>query len=251
MSVIATTFGGSLVWSFVSQLEVAEGAVAVVALLPLALVMESSGVASLLDSTYLSNLLRSRLSPLFAFLGAGGALSFVLLVLCNLKKVNHVLDVSGVNIVQYPLSLLGFLGGSALGQDGQLGYGALALVTWVLTLGALSIPLGFSRALKFFALPSLLFLTVVVLLFDPTEMDSQAINLVANVTFDGVSLLSNWFLLTVSLFFTAYGLVHGRLRAPRNGRAGEGRGTQTGLSSLEGSGRRRQLPLLNKGLSSD
>lgn len=215
MSVIATTFGGTLVWSLVSQLEVFEGVVAVAALLPLAFVMESSGIGYLLDSTYVSNLLRSRLSPLFTFLGAGGALSFVLLVLCNLKKVNQVLDVNGLNIVQYPLGILGFLGGSALGQRGQMGYGALALVTWVLTLGALSIPLGFSRALKFFALPSLLFLTVVVLLFDPTEMDLQAVNLVSSFAFDGVSLLSNWFLLTVSSFFTAYGLLHGRLRASR------------------------------------
>lgn len=221
MSVIATTFGGSLVWSVVSQLEVTEGVVAVAALFPFAVVMEASGIGTLLDSTYLSNLLRSRLSPLFAFLGCGGALSFVLLVLCNLRKFDAVLDVNGVNIVQYPLGLLGFLGGSALGQGGRLGYGVLALGVWVLTLGALSIPMRFSRALKFFALPSLLFLTVVVLLFDPTEMDSQAINLVSNLTFDGVSLLSNWFLLTVSLFFTAYGLVHRRLRAFRRGNASE------------------------------
>src|SRR5271169_3672855 len=137
MSVIATTFGGDLVWSFVSLFEVLEGVVAVAALLPFAVLMESWGLGSLLDSTRLSNLLRSRLSALFAFLGAGGALAFALLVLCNSRKVNSVLDVNGFNIVQYPLGLLGFLGGSALGQDGSLGYGALALVVWVLTLGAL------------------------------------------------------------------------------------------------------------------
>ena len=237
MSVIATTFGGNLVWSFVSQFEVTEGVVAVAALLPFAVFVESFGLGSLLDSTAASNFLRARLSPLFAFLGAGGALSFALLVLCNFRRVNGVLDASGLNIVQYPLGLLGFLGGSALGQDGKLGYGALALVTWVLTLGAFSIPLGFTRAVKFFAMPSLLFLTVVVLLFDPGEMDSQAINLVSNLDFDGVSLLSNWFLLTVSLFFTAYGLVHGRLGASKQGRAGDGKAL-AGLS-LESSDRRR------------
>jgi hypothetical protein len=219
MGVIATTFGGNLVWSFVSQFEVTEGVVAVAALLPLTVLMESWGLGSLLDSTRLSNLLRSRLSPLFAFLGAGGALSFVLLVLCNSRKVNSVLDVNGLNIVQYPLALLGFLGGSALGQNGELGYGALAMVVWVLTLGAFSIPWGLTRAVKFFALPSLLFLTTAVLLFDPREMDSQAINLVSQFTFDGVSLLSNWFLLTVSLFFTVYGLVRGRLGASRQRRS--------------------------------
>ncbi len=213
MSVIATTFGGSLVWSFASQFEVAEGVVAVAALLPLAALLESRGLGLRLDSLVLSDRLRSRLSPLFAFLGVGGMLSFALLVLCNSRRVCQVLDVNGWNLVQYPLSLLGFLGGSALGQGGQLGYGALALVTWGLTIGALSVAVGSAKAVKFFALPSLLFLTVVVLLFDPGEMDIQAINLVSQFTVDGVSLLSNWFLLTVSLFFTVYGLVRDRLGA--------------------------------------
>ena len=238
MSVIATTFGGDLAWSFVSLFEVLEGVVAVAALLPFAILIESWGLGSLLDSTRLSNLLRSHLSPLFAFLGAGGALSFVILVLCNSRKVNSVLDVNGVNIVQYPLGLLGFLGGSALGQSGRLGYGALALVVWVLTLGALSVAMGSARAWKFFALPSLVFLTVEVLLFDPGEMDRQAINLVSSLTFDGMSLLSNWFLLTVSLFFTAYGLLHHRTGASRQGRSGDGKAL-TGFSSLENSDRRR------------
>ncbi|MDA4115033.1 MAG: hypothetical protein OK442_00590 [Thaumarchaeota archaeon] len=212
---IATPFGGDLVWSFATQFEVLEGVVAVAALLPLAFLVESRGLGPRLDSFVVTRSLRSRLSPLFAFLGAGGALSFALLVLCNSRKVNRVLDVRGVNIVQYPLTLLGFIGGSALGQNGSQGYGALALVTWVLTLGALSVAMGTARAWRFFALPSVLFLTVVVLLFAPVEMDSQAINLVSSFTFDGVSLLSNWFLLTVSLFFTAYGLAHGRLGPSR------------------------------------
>ena len=207
MGVIAATFGGNLIWSLASQFEVTEGVVIVAVLLPFAVIFESLGVASLLDSTALRELLRSRLSPVFAFLGAGGALSFVLLVLCNSRTVCRVLDVNGLNVVQYPLNLMGFLGGSALGQDGRLGYGALALATWGLRIGALSIPLGLARAVKFFALPSILFLTVVVLLFDPAEMDSQAINLVSSFTFDGMSLLGNWFLLTVSLFFTVFGLV--------------------------------------------
>ena len=223
MSLIATTFGGDLVWSFVSQFEVFEGVVAVAALLPVAVIMDSRGLGRRLDSLVVTRRLRSRLSPLFAFLGVGGALSFALLVLCNSRKVDSVLDVNGVNIVQYPLSVLGFIGGSALGQNGSLGYGALALVTWVLTLGALSVAMGTARAWRFFALPSVLFLTVEVLLFDPVEMDSQAINLVSNFTFDGVSLLSNWFLLTVSLFFTAYGLMLGRLGASKHAGTSPGR----------------------------
>jgi hypothetical protein len=208
MGVIATTFGGSLIWSRVPQLEVAEGVVAVAALLPLVLLMESRGVGSLLDSNAPRRILRSHLSPVFAFLGAGGALCFVLLVLCNSKKINGVLDVNNLNVVQYPLSLLALLGGSALGPGGQLGYGALAFVVWVLTIGALSIPLGIARTVKFFALPSILFLVVFVLLFDPGQMDNQAINLASGFTLEGVSLLSNWFLLTVSLFFTVFGLVY-------------------------------------------
>jgi hypothetical protein len=218
MSVIATTFGGDLVWSFVSSFEVLEGVLAVAALLPLAVLMESRGVGPRLDSLALTVRLRARLAPLFAFLGVGGMLCFAFLVLCNSKRVCQVLDVNGVNIVQYPLSLLGFLGGSALGQNGRLGYGALALAIWALSIGALSVGIGSAKAWRFFALPSILFLTVVVLLFDPGEMDSQAINLVSDLTFDGVSLLSNWFLLTVSLFFTAYGLMRGRLGSSRQTR---------------------------------
>jgi hypothetical protein len=56
--------------------------------------------------------------------------------------------------------------------------------------------------------PSILFLTIVVLLFDPREMDSQAINLVSGFTLNGISLLSNWFLLTVSLSLTIFELVY-------------------------------------------
>jgi len=219
VSVIATTFGGNLAWSFVSEFQVAEGVIAVAALLPLALTIESRGVGPRLDSLVLSSRTRSRLAPLFAFLGVAGILSFAILVLCNLKRVDRVLDASGVNIVQYPLSLLGFLGGSALGQNGRLGYGVLAFMTWALSIGALSVAIGSARAWKFFALPSLLFLAVVVLLFDPVEMDRQAINLASGFSFDGVSLLSNWFLLTVSFFFTAYGLLHDRFSPVRRARS--------------------------------
>jgi len=211
MSVIATTFGGKLVWSLVSQFEVTEGIAAVAFLLLLAVFIESCGFGFLFDSPVLSNHLRSRLSYLFAFLAVAGIFSFALLVLCNSRKLRSVIDVNGWNVVQYPLNLFGCLGGSAMGQDGRMGYGALALLTWGLTIVFLSLVIGLTKTVKFFALPSLLFLTVVVLLFDPREMDIQAINLASEFTFDGMSLLSNWFLLTVSLFFTFYGLMHGRL----------------------------------------
>jgi hypothetical protein len=215
MSVIATTFGGKLVWSFASQFEVTEGVAAVAFLLLLAVIVESCGFGFLFDSPVLSNHLKSRLSYLFAFLAFAGISSYALLVLCNSRKLRSVIDINGWNVVQYPLNLFGYLGGSAMGQDGRMGYGTLALLTWGLTIVFLSLVIGLTRAVKFFALPSILFLTVVVLLFDPREMDIQAINLASKVTFDGVSLLSNWFLLTVSLFFTVYGLTHERLGASR------------------------------------
>lgn len=211
MSVIATTFGGKLVWSFVSQFEVAEGIAAVAVLLLLATIIESFGFGFLFDSPVLSSHLKSHLSHLFAFLAVLGIFSYALLVLGNTKQVRDFLNANGWNVVQYPLNLLGYIGGSAMGQDGRMGYGALALLAWGLTIVFLSLAIGFTRAVKFFALPSVLFLTVVVLLFDPREMDSQAINLVSEFTFDGMSLLSNWFLLTVSLFFTVFGLVYERL----------------------------------------
>jgi hypothetical protein len=115
-------------------------------------------------------------------------------------------------VAQYPLNLLGVFGGSAYAQNGRLGYGALAFLIWGLTIGALSLAIGFTKAVKFFAVPSILFLTIVVLLFDPMEMDRQAINLVSGFTLDGISLLSNWFLLTLSLCLTVVEFV----RFPRS-----------------------------------
>jgi len=223
MSIIATTFGGKVVWSFVSQFEVTEGIAAVVFLLLLATIIDSCGFGFLFDSPVLRNHLKSRLSHLFAFLAVAGIFSFALLVLCNSKRVRDVIDINGWNVVQYPLNLFGYLGGSALGQNGRLGYGALALLTWGLTIVFLALAIGLTRAVKFFAIPSVLFLTVVVFLFDPREMDIQAVNLVSEFTFNGISLLSNWFLLTVSLFFTVFGLLHERLGAPRRTRTARAR----------------------------
>jgi hypothetical protein len=213
MSVIATTFGGKVVWSVVSQFEVTEGLVAVAFLLLCAVVIESYGFGFgfTLDSPVTSNRLKPHLSRLFTFLAFAGMLSYVLLVLCNTKRLRDFIDVYGLNVVQYPLSLLGLVGGSAMGPGGRLGYGALAFLAWGATIVFLSLVIGLPKAVKFFALPSLVFLTAEVFLFDPREMDSQAINLVSDLTFKGMPLLSNWFLLTVSLFFTVFGLTRDRL----------------------------------------
>lgn len=207
MSVIANTFGGKVVWSFVSQFEVGEGLL-VVALLLFAIVLVSREFSFLFSYPVLRKHLKSPLSHLFTFLAAAGVLSFALLVLCNMKQLNDILDINGLNLVQYPLSLFGFLGGSAMGQSGRVGYGALALLMWGLTVIALSLARGFTSAVKRFAVPSILFLTVVVFLFDPGEMGSQAVNLVSGVTFNGIPLLSNWFLLTVSLSLTIFNLLY-------------------------------------------
>ena len=132
-----------------------------------------------------------------------------------MKQMCSVLDINGLNVVQYPLRLLGFVGGSAYEPSGRTGYGALAFLIWGLTIVALSLAKGFTKAVKYFAVPSILFLTVVVLLFDPIEMDSQAVNLVSGFTFDGMLPLSNWFLLTVSLCFTVLEFVRlPRLKQP-------------------------------------
>jgi len=192
----------TLVWSRVSELEVVEGLVIFGFLLLFTVTMKSSGIDSLPVSQILSNHLKFPFSNLFAVLSTAGAVSYVLLVLCNIKQFCSILDINGWNVAQYPLNLLGVFGGSAYAQNGRLGYGALAFLIWGLTIGALSLAIGFTKAVKFFAVPSILFLTIVVLLFDPIEMDRQAINLVSGFTLDGISLLSNWFLLTVSLCLT-------------------------------------------------
>lgn len=200
-----------MVWSSVSQFEVVEGLL-VAALTLLAVVVESRKSSSLFSSPLLNRHLKSPLSRLFTVLAAAGALCFALLVVCNLKRINDVIDVGGLDLVQYPLRVLGFFGGSAMGEYGRAGYGALGLLVWGLTVVALSLARGFVSAVKRFAVPSVLFLTVVVLLFDPGEMDIQAVNVVSGITYDGMSLLSNWFLLTVSLSLVVFDLLYGRLQ---------------------------------------
>ncbi len=210
MGVIANTFGGKLVWSSASQFEVAEGLLIVALLLLSTIVLKSSRFGYLFDSPFLRRHLKPPLSRLSAALAALGTLSYALLVLCNFRQGKDVLDIYGWNLTQYPLAVFGYFGGSALGQNGAVGYGALALLIWGLTVVALSLAWGLARGVKIFALPSILFLAVVVLLFDPGQMDLQAVNLVSGLTFDGVSLLSNWFLLTVSVFLCAFELLYPR-----------------------------------------
>ncbi|HUK75117.1 MAG TPA: hypothetical protein VLU99_04930 [Nitrososphaerales archaeon] len=203
MGQIANTFGGSLVWSSASQFEVTEGILIIAATMLLALGVEYRGSRSPLSHPIFRRHVRYPMSLVFVILAGVGALCFDDLVLCNFKELNSVIDLNGWNLAQYPLSVFGHLGGSAMGEGGRLGYGALAVSIWGLTLVALSLGAGFRTAVKLFALPSMLFLSVVVFLFDPREMASQAVNLVSGATFQGVSILSNWSLLTVSLFFTA------------------------------------------------
>lgn len=202
MGVIANTFGGEVVWSFASQFEVTEGILVVAAVSFLAVAMRYFGFGSLFDNYVLRRHVKPPLSLLCTLIAGLGALGFDVMVLCNLQRLDRVIDVHGWNVVQYPLGLLGYLGGSAMGQGGRLGYGLLALLVWGFTFASLSLGAGVTRAVKLFALPSILFLTVVVFLFDPREMASQAINILSGVTFEGISLVSNWSLLTVSLSFT-------------------------------------------------
>ena len=237
LSVIASTFGGEVVWSLATLLEVAEGLAAVGLLLLLSSAARSRGLGPLLDSPLLNRSLKAPFSYFFAFLGAMGVLSFLSLGLCDMKRVCDVLDASGWDIVQYPLGVLGRLDGSAYGPGGAVGYGALALMTWVGTVFLLTLGAGFARAVKLFAVPSLLFLTVAVLLFDPGDMGTHALNLVSGATIEGVSLLSNWSLLTVSLFFTAYALVRGLrggARAGGDGPPSPATGTTANLRAEDG-----------------
>ncbi len=156
------TFHGAralAVLSSISQFEVAEGLVVVSLLLLFGVIAKSCGFGHLFDSSILSSHLEPRLSYLFAVLAVAGALSFTLLVLCNMKQLCNLLDIDGWNVVQYPLDLLGLIGGSALGRDGRVGYGVLTFLIWGLTIIALSFAMGFAKAVNLFAVPSILFLT--------------------------------------------------------------------------------------------
>lgn len=223
MSVITKTFGGPLVWTPASQFEVVEGIV-VVAVLFLLMGVVSRGYGALFRSSTLNWHLRSPLSRLFSALAVAGALSYALLVMCNMGQLKAVLDVGNLDVVQYPLRVFGLVGGSAMGQYGGEGYGALALLIWGATILALSLARGFASAVKLFAVPSILFLTIVVLLYDPGEMASQAVNVVSGIRFNGVSLLSNWFLLTTSSSLTVFELAYEGVFRGRFVRFGRPRG---------------------------
>jgi hypothetical protein len=236
MSVIASTFGGQVVWSSVTELEVAEGLLAIGLVLLLSFEAKSIGFGPMLDSPLLNKRLKPPFSYLFAILGTVGALSFLVLGLCDTKRVCEVIDTGGLDVVQYPLRVLGRFDGAAYGPGGAIGYGTLGLLTWVGAVVLLTLGEWFARALKLFAVPSLLFLTVVVFLFDPGDMGNHALNLVSGLTLGGMPLLSNWSLLTISLFFTAYALVHDVRRSARGGadRPSPATGTGAGLLVEEG-----------------
>jgi hypothetical protein len=213
MSVITTTFGGKLIWSWVSQFEVAEGLLAVALLLSSVILIEALGLSSRLDSRIFRFHLKPRLSYVFTLVAAGGTVSYALLVLCNMEQLRNVIDINGWNVVQYPLDLLGAVGGGAMASNGRDGYGALALLMWIATLLSVTLSAGLSKAVRYFAMPSIIFLTCVVLLFDPGEMDSQAINIVSGITFNNVSLMSNWFLFTASLSLAIFEVIRSRLES--------------------------------------
>ena len=226
-------------WSFVSQFEVLEGILVVAVVFFLALALEYLGFGALLNHRVFRRHVKSPLSHMCTFLAVLGAISYDLLAACNFRVVNRIIDIHGLNLVQYPLAVLGYLGGSAMGQDGRLGYGVVALLAWTFTLTALSLGTGVTRAVKLFALPSILFLTTLVLVFDPRQMDIQAINIVSGLTLDGVSLMSNWSLMTVSLSLTVFFAYRGLVaRASSRGRRssaippiGRGYRTSTRVSS--------------------
>lgn len=209
-------FGGGIPWSFVSQFEVGEGMLAAAAMLLFLGSLEYLGLGSLLSHPLLTRHARFPFSRVWVFFALLGALSFGIMVLCNFRRLEPMIDINGWDLVQYPLSVLGYLGGSAMGNGGRVGYGVLAVLVWGFTAAALSLGVGLARATRLFVLPSVLFLTLVVLFVDPREMDSQAINLVSGVTFEGISLLSNWSLLTVSLYLTILSLGYGRLDRSRD-----------------------------------
>ena len=135
-----------------------------------------------------------------------------------MRQLNSIIDVGGLNVVQYRLRILGYFRGSAAGESGRYGYGALALLIWALSMAALALGKGLLAALRWFALPSMLFLAVIVLLFDLKEMSVQAVNFVFGLTYNGVSLPSDWFVLTASLPLVILELVYEGLWKKRDAR---------------------------------
>jgi hypothetical protein len=206
------SYAGVIVWNWLAQVEVIEGIIVIGTALVIARLVR-------FDFGYE---MHSRPRLPLVLVGIVSTISYAVLVLCNSRQgMNTVSGVGlgGVDLMRYPLGLLGFFGGSSLGPSGADGYGLFSLMVWVLAFISFSLGIGVARTMRLFTFPSMLFLAVFVLLVDPGEMSKQAVNVVAGLAYDGVSLLSNWLLLTVSLFFTVFLNLERRIGGNTEGKA--------------------------------
>jgi hypothetical protein len=204
---VITYSGITIVWSSVSQFEVAEG-LTVVALLLLVLIIfrQTRSDFSRLGSSALGKHLKPRLSYLSTALALVGASVFVLFVLSNTHDPGDAMPAALASIPKCVVRLFGF--------HGRTGYGMAAFVVWALTLACLSLAKGFIDAMKLFGFPAVLLLTTMVLVFDPYAMDVHAANF-ASWTFGSTYLFSNWFLFVMSLSFVLVSFVPSIARRAR------------------------------------
>jgi len=87
----------------------------------------------------------------------------------------------------------------------------MAIGAWGLAMLALSSRKGITWALKAFGLPAILYLTVMVLVFDSLEMTTPVTLLVSKLSLYGIDLVSNWLVLMVASFLFVYGLAYKKL----------------------------------------
>jgi glucan phosphoethanolaminetransferase (alkaline phosphatase superfamily) len=85
-------------------------------------------------------------------------------------------------------------------------FGVVAFAIWGVTVVCLSIGRGFANAMRVFGLPAILFLMALLLVCDPPTMTAHVTNFaIWSADYNNVDLVSNWFVLTVTLFLTLWG----------------------------------------------
>jgi hypothetical protein len=178
-------------WFHQSYVEIAEGLAALALLFPLLSVKR-------LDFTWL----HKPFAPWFP------RWLFLLLVLvgAGIFGVYAVADSTLAEIPKFSGSVFSW-SNKAFG----VGYGTIALTMWGLTILALSLHKGFIGSLKIFGFPAILFLTVMLWMFDSRDMIYHVTNF-AMWSLRGIDLVSNWFVLVICAGLEGWVVLRGKLR---------------------------------------
>lgn len=179
---------GTPVWFYWSYAEIAEGlAVAVVLSL---LFMSRRSSFSWLNKPLVPRFPK-RLLIVLMLIGASAFVFFA------------VIDAT-YRVLSFSPSFVRFFYFKSIQTTGS-SFGVAAFVVWGLISFCLFLAKGLTSAMRIFGLPSILFLMILLLIFDSGEMPMHATNF-TTWSLSGISIVSNWFVLIVTSSLVVLGL---------------------------------------------